>query len=1158
MRRILSSSVPLLLACALWGVTPWAQAQSTTVWEIGKFDRSSLEFHARVNFHDPASNPIYTIGQSSPDKDWPAFQPGSEMKGLGGRPHPYTILFNLDHPPKGLYRLIISVILQGPRIPNLSLSLNGKSGLVYFDRKLSYYPGDSSVDSPIYGEAQVEITLPTPALRAGENKLVLTAVDDPKDGDGDSALFYDALKLTQEPATKTSTAPQVAVEPTVLYTRKDNQLYELIYVTVVPGQKVSKGEVTMTVGQVKLHQELSSEWDFGQQRLIFEVPELSGKSAALLSVNVNGKTSRFPVTLEPKRKWTLYVVPHAHLDIGFTDYQAKVAEVQDRDVDKLLDEIDEHPEMRFCLDGSWIVRNYLGTRNAAAREKFLTLVKEGKIGVPAEYANLMTGTSSLEVLLRSTFYTFQLHRKDKIPFDYANITDVPAYSWSYASILNALGLKYFAAASNNDRAPILVHGRWNEKSPFYWQGPDGNKVLMSYSRQYFQLSFVCGLPPQVPAARQSLPTFLQAYQSADYKPDVVLMFGSQVENTDLTPNEPAFLKSWNSQYAYPKMVFATFRDYFRYIDQHYGSSLETVSGDFGPYWEDGYGTDAWYGAINRSSQQRALSVEKLSTVTSLLHKYTAPPAEQIRRMWTGLVLYAEHTYTSWGGYSRPDSEETIRQFQVKDQYAIDTRNIVNALVDQSLSQLADQIYAPAPAGVVFNPLNWSRSELVETDLDTRMGIAEYPDKTPVPVEVLEHHEGYDHVRFLAREVPSLGYKCYQAVDKRQTPTPAGETELPKTNVIENSYYRVEVDPATAAVSSLFDKELQRDLVDKASPYRLNQYLYVSGGDETATQIVYLRKTLPLAKLTITPSGPGQVVRARRTSYGQILTLKSSGLHAPSIETDIILFDHEKKIEFVNRLNKEPVSNKEAVYFAFPFAVEKPAFSYEIQNGWVDPSRDILKGGNCEWFSVQHWVKVAGSDFSVGLVPIDAPLVTFGDINRGTWAEKFEPKSSTVFSWPLNNYWHTNFRRVQSGDFTFRYAFTSGRDLSPEFLSRFGRAAMTPLELGQLLATDKFDNPERPLKTSPSSFLELNADNVVVENWKGAEDGQGTILRLLEVSGRPATARLDFPLFNLERAWVTNAVEENQEELKVSGHTLEAPLKPHEILTLRVIASSPVQ
>ena len=109
----------------------------------------------------------------------------------------------------------------------------------------------------------------------------------------------------------------------------------------------------------------------------------------------------------------------------------------------------------------------------------------------------MTGTSSLEVLLRSTFYTFQLHRKDKIPFDYANITDVPAYSWSYASILNALGLKYFAA-HNNDRAPILVHGRWNEKSPFYWQGPDGNKVLMSYSRQYFRSPSSVGCPRRCP------------------------------------------------------------------------------------------------------------------------------------------------------------------------------------------------------------------------------------------------------------------------------------------------------------------------------------------------------------------------------------------------------------------------------------------------------------------------------------------------------------------------------------------------------------------------------------------------------------------------------------------------------------------------------------
>ena len=37
--------------------------------------------------------------------------------------------------------------------------------------------------------------------------------------------------------------------------------------------------------------------------------------------------------------------------------------------------------------------------------------------------------------------------------DYADITDVPSYSWSYASVMAAAGLKYFAAGSDNYRAP---------------------------------------------------------------------------------------------------------------------------------------------------------------------------------------------------------------------------------------------------------------------------------------------------------------------------------------------------------------------------------------------------------------------------------------------------------------------------------------------------------------------------------------------------------------------------------------------------------------------------------------------------------------------------------------------------------------------------------
>lgn len=1136
----------LSLACPL-------AAADRTVWEIGKFDESSFEFKGRAEFLNPDYNPVFTVGTSDPAKDWPAEQPGSMNKDTGARPHSYTIIFNLTDPPKGVYHLDVSVLLSRSRVPAFRVELNGKAGMFYFHRKVSYYPGDFGVDSPVYGGDRVKIELPTRLFKAGENKLILTAVDDPKDGEGDSWLAYDALRLIQDPAAKPADQPQVNVEPTIFYIHHEGGLAELAEVTVTLGEPVRTGSLILSVAGQQLHSSIATEADFGEWRQELAVPELNGPTEAEVTARVNGKTRTSHITLTPQRKWTAYVAPHAHLDIGFTDYQAKVAEIHNRNIDKLLGEMDAHPEMRFSLDGSWIVRQYLASRNAQAGTRLLDFVRDGKIAVPAQLANLMTGYPTLEELIRSTDYSRQLHREEKIPFDYVNITDVPSYTWSYPSVLRALGIKYLLAASNNDRAPILLYGRWNEKSPFWWQGPDGSKVLMSYSRQYFQLSFVCGVPAQEAACRQSLPTFFEQYESASYKPDAILMYGSQVENTDLIPGEPEFVQKWNSKYAYPKMILATFPDYMRYIDQHYGAELPTVTGDGGPYWEDGYGTDAHYLTIDHLSQQRAPSAEKLATIAAFLHPTVSGPAGQIRQMWDDLVLYAEHTFTSWGGYSRPDSEETVRQFATKDQFAVDGRERVNAILDQSLSQLADKIRVPAPAAVVFNSLNWTRSGLVETDLDAGYDLVDPSSRAVVPVEVLAHHADYDHVRFLARDVPSLGYRCYlEARRQEHGSTRPGEEALPASNVIENEYYRVEIDPEAGAVKSVYDKTLNRELVDTSSPYRFNQYLYVSGGDG-ATQLVYLRKALPLANLTVSTSSGGRVTAVSKTSYGQVLTYETSGPHAPSIESEIILFDQEKKIEIINRLRKDPVNNKEAVYFAFPVAATPPDFSYEIQNGWVDPSRDLLKGANSAWFTVQHWVKVASPDLSVGLAPLDSPLVTLGDIVRGTWPEQFSPKSGTIFSYALNNYWHTNFRRVQSGDFVFRYMLTSGRELQPADLARFGRAALTPLELGLLAPNDKFGNPDAPLTTAPTSFLTVDAANVAVEDWKAAEDGNGTIVRLLETGGVPAAAHLSVPLFNIDRAWLANAAEENLEEIKVQDHSVEVNLKPHETLTLRLLA-----
>jgi len=55
--------------------------------------------------------------------------------------------------------------------------------------------------------------------------------------------------------------------------------------------------------------------------------------------------------------------------------------------------------------------------------------------MPAQYCNLLTGYASLETLYRSLYEAKELARRYGLPFEYANITDVPTYSGSYLPFL---------------------------------------------------------------------------------------------------------------------------------------------------------------------------------------------------------------------------------------------------------------------------------------------------------------------------------------------------------------------------------------------------------------------------------------------------------------------------------------------------------------------------------------------------------------------------------------------------------------------------------------------------------------------------------------------------------------------------------------------------
>jgi hypothetical protein len=326
---------------------------------------------------------------------------------------------------------------------------------------------------------------------------------------------------------------------------------------------------------------------------------------------------------------------------------------------------------------------------------------------------------------------------------------------------------------------------------------------------------------------------------------------------------------------------------------------------------------------------------------------------------------------------------------------------------------------------------------------------------------------------------------------------------------------------------------------------------VTGGDGQ-TRIINPFKALPLAQLTIHPAENGEYLGAEKQSWGYSIRTRSSDVNTPAVKLEILLFDNQKRIEFRYQVQKDYTNAKEAVYFTFPVAVSPAKFAYATQQGWVDPAQDLFKGASLEWFSIQKWMAVSDDRLAVGIVPVDAPLASLGDINRGEWPGEFHPKTSTIFSYAMNNYWDTNYRAGQGGTFTFRYVLTSAERLDPVALTRIGWESMQPVALDNVIDQDKVGNPDKPLPAEGTSFLEMSGGNVVLVDWKLAEDGNGTILRLQETGGQAAETSISFPRTAIHSAMLCNGVEDDLRSLDVNGKGLHLTFQPHEVLTVRLV------
>ncbi len=135
---------------------------------------------------------------------------------------------------------------------------------------------------------------------------------------------------------------------------------------------------------------------------------------------------------------------------------------------------------------------------------------------------------------------------------------------------------------------------------------------------------------------------------------------------------------------------------------------------------------------------------------------------------------------------------------------------------------------------------------------------------------------------------------------------------------------------------------------------------------------------------------------------------------------------------------------------------------------------------------------------------------------------------------MNNYWFTNYRAGQGGHFHFRYVVTSAPSTDATQLSRMGWEEMTPFETDEVTSQDKAINQQRPLDGKQGSFLDVQDPNLLLETWKPAEDGNGTILRFIDFGGATRAVTVQTPLVQIDQAWQTDAVERNGKHCRCRG------------------------
>lgn len=920
-------------------------------------------------------------------------------------------------------------------------------------------------------------------------------------------------------------------------------IYPAVYKTEAAGQArcvwinmKSKGAATVmcTLGKTTQKVNLND----GDNRFSICIPEVKKATKLMLTVkNGDHVVAKSKVEVRPARHWQMNLVQHTHTDIGYTRSQMEILAEHLRYIDYALDycdATDNYPDaakFRWTCEVSWAVSEYLKTRPAEQVERLKRRVKEGRI----ELATMFLNFDELpdEQTLAASLAPVKQFRDNGMRAELAMQDDVNGMGWCFTEFFSDAGIKYVNMGTHGHRALIC----FDMPTVFWWQSPSGKKVLAYRAEHYNQGNFF-GIhnTDDFEGFETRVLEYLGQLEAKGYPYDICAAqhSGYFTDNAPPSTKSCEMVRRWNEKYEWPKLRTAVATEFIKTVEQRYPDKITTVRGAWPDWWTDGFASGAREAAISRITHSNIIAAQGGLAMAKVMG--VALPdgvSTDIADVNEALLFYDEHTFGHSESVRNPYGLETWEQRSLKQSYAWEAYRHAGLLGETTMGLLQSRLEkAAVPSVAVFNTLGWTYSGLAKVYIDHQILPRDKDfeitaaDGTPIAAQAGESRSDGTYWYLYVRDVPAMGYSRYYIRVKNAPAKVSAPVKRLYSTHVENRWYSIGFNPERGTISAMTDKETGRTLLTPDAEWQMGEFIYETADSRhpmeqyRAPQFTRRRPE----KMTFECYEKGPVWDTYRFRGETV-----AGRDADNLMVEYRIYNVEKKIEVVYRLRKKAVTDPEAVYVAFPYQVPDGKIFLDVPGGTIEAGVDQIKGSSNDWYTVQNFAAARNDSMQIVMGSQEIPLMQFGAINTGRYQAGATPQSTQMYSWPMNNYWVTNFNADQMGEIQWSYFITSTADTSTEYATRFAWQNRIPF-LTRVLQADAGapDTTEKSVQVMSGM-----PSNLLLVNMKPVDNEKAVIMQLREIGGKETTFSIKSDVIDITGTTVCD----------VTGEPLQGSQKP---------------